>query len=257
MRSAILAACSFLILGPVHAASGGRVVETHVETFYDGLAITTERLEAGQLVAHVSQGGGEDRAERARLTIDPAAGRGEWFAWDREGRAEAWEVHDYAGAEGGKELAAILEQQTVKSATLSALLLWEDHLAARSPFVETYGQSCPGCHPTSDQCSGWSDSCNGADLRSACNRHDVCYQCGNQCDGTSRAQCDLSFRGEVQGATGSSACARIYWLGVRALGWMFYRDPMGSTPPGDVYSLGLYLTACPPVYYYLCTIYVF
>lgn len=236
-----------------------RVLEEHREVFYDGLVVTAKKLEGGRLVATVTKTWPSGRREPlGRFTLDVERARGEWLAFGTSDPLRAARSFDYARTEAGDDLSNLLRMHTAKSVALSALLLWEESRGEDETMGRVYGQDCASCAATPNGCSGWSDTCNGRSVQTACNRHDVCYQCGSRCDGSTRPQCDAQFRQEVQAATQSADCAQIYWYGVRFMGWLFMRNPetRASSQP-DVYSLGIALTGCPSGYTHLCTIYLF
>lgn len=246
---------ALLLAGPV--AAQPRVVEVFNYEFYGGLNVTSQRLSDGTLTAFVAQKTGESNPVLAQLTYDLVAKTGELALFASNSLAATRESFDYRNT-GSFDTEATLARQTVKSIALAALLLWEDRQA---PLIQQlmphYGEECPGCDPEPNGCSGWTDRCNGRSVKESCERHDACYQCGNQCWGHTRAQCDLNFYQDVTQATNGNGCGFIYWVGVRGFGWLFYRYPgERAQRQSDVYALGIALNGCPPGMYYLCTTYV-
>lgn len=253
----------WLLLVPAASwAAGERVVEVYNREFYNGLTVTAQKLASGNLLAYVSLKKPDGTLQTvADYSLDVAAATGQWIAWSSDGRIAASALYDYAHTSEGQDLTAIVRAHTVKSVALSAFLLLEDQLAAGCPGggCAEFTRSCSGCQSVANGCSGWfvADECAGVSIYSACRSHDDCYQCGMFCSGTTRAQCDWRLRQDIYALTNNSWCAVKYWIGARAAGWMFYRDPLGRIPAADVYHLGLFMTACPPGLYHLCTIYVF
>ena len=249
--------CGALVLLALPAGAQPRVEEVFNQEFYGGLNVTSQRLSDGTLTAFVAQKAGESNPVLAQLTYDLVAKTGELTLFGSNPLAATRESFDYKNT-GTFDTEGELARQTVKSIALAALLLWEDRQA---PFLEAltpnYGVDCPRCSSIPDGCSGWSQRCNGRSVKESCERHDRCYQCGNQCWGHTRAQCDLNFYQDVTQATNSNGCGFIYWVGVRGFGWLFYRYPdLRADMQHDVYYLGITLNGCPPGMYYLCTTYV-
>ena len=139
-------------------------------------------LEGGSLVATVAKAWPSGRRQvRGQYVLDVENARGQWVSFGERSRLQAVQDFDYARTEEGENLSDIVRRHTVRSVAVAALLLWEE---SQEPTVtRTYGQPCPGCSPTPNGCSGWSDTCNGRSVQAACNRHDVCYRCGGVCDG--------------------------------------------------------------------------
>lgn len=262
MRSGLKTLLLTGLLAAQASLAQDRVLEIHHQDFYEGLGVTASLLEDGRLIAQVSEEVAKIKTVKATLTYNRDAKAGEWVVWAGPDQAPLLtSSFDYTNR-GVYDTESILAQQTPKSAALSALLLWEDYLASVSSFFfsadSNYGTDCPACSSLPNGCSGWFGSCNGASVRTACDKHDRCYQCGARCWGHSRSQCDSSFRQDVQGRSGSWWCGLVYWLGVRGLGWLFYQDPNARTDmQPDVYQLGISFTGCPQEYSHLCTIYVF
>jgi hypothetical protein len=246
-----------LLVSPTATHTQPFSLESYRQTFYPGLTVTSQHMASGELVASV-QGFEADRlVTRATFRLRPVLGVGEWTVSPNASDPGDLRVYAYGG-DPSFDGAALARRHTARSMALSALLLWEEHVAERTGLAERYGDRCPSCRPSENGCSGWFETCNGQPVTDLCHRHDVCYQCGSTCESTSRAQCDAQFRAEVRARTGSTWCGLIYWLGVRGLGWLFYQDPSQRIDmQPDLYSLGVALSACPTSYYHLCTIYVF
>lgn len=246
-------------------AAGERILEVHHQEFYDGLAVTSNRFADGRLVAYVSEkGAGGTLKTSAELTLDMETLSGTWKVWGDGIAPLVEETFDYRNRTEAPNLESILRAHTVKSVALSALLLWEDHVAACNGEAACgpLGRACPGCTLRPNGCTGsWllPGECGTGNVSivTACRAHDDCYQCGMFCAGTTRAQCDARFRQDIEALTNDPDCAWTYYWGVRLFGWLFYRNPLGRIPEPDVYRLGLFVTACPPGLYHLCTIYVF
>jgi hypothetical protein len=239
------------------------VTEIFTQHFYDNLSITGNRLASGRLVAYVTHTEatptGEENRVVAKYVLDPSSLTGDFTTLDGGGAPESLDFFDYQNQPGFSQLEAEVAAHNVRSVTIAALWLWEDYEASKSTAVlpEQVQLACPGCSFNNNGCSpAWltPQSCGGVNLGAACLRHDACYQCGAFCTGATRAQCDAQFRQDITAMTGSWLCGRIYWLGVRAIGWLFFQSPflrpnMGS----DVYNLGVSINPCPDNMQHLCT----
>lgn len=260
------------LFAPALAAQDA-AVEIHTQDFYDGITITTMKLPNGDFQALVStpaENAPSDAGDivRARYTLRKARREGVWQVVG-DGRAKPREtVYEYARGSYPRALDEILDDHNVYSITLSALLLWEEELAARSTpnplfdrkvfdFNKTEVEVCDDCTAEPNGCSpGWiiPDSCAGSSITIPCNDHDICYQCFGPCHGTTRLECDRGLHDDILETTGSSLCANIYYYGVRMLGWVFYNDPRERENYGpDVYSLGIEISACSGQYAHMCT----
>ncbi len=222
-------------------------------------------------------------ADRGRVVaeyrLDPVSGVATFTIVASQRFAAHEALFDYRSARLSRPFDEIMAEHTVRSISLSALLLWEDHVEAQRvaldalPFQKQHGdhwgndEVCngvdggPACTADPGGCSGWlvPQSCAGTSIVEPCNRHDRCYQCGSFCFGTSRLQCDQGLRTDIRNVTGSWACGAIYFWGVRGFGWLFYQyDALMRMALGhDIYSLGLSMSACEGQYAHFCTVYVF
>ncbi len=260
---ALLALLVLLFAGNPLFAQGSEVVEIFTQHFYDNLSITGQRLADGNLVAYVTLAPKAASGARSRVVakyvLNKATLTGDFTVLDEGGTPESLDFFDYRNQPGFDHLEAEVAAHTVRSVTLAALWLWEDYEAQRSSAVvsEQGVLVCPGCSFDNNGCSpAWliPQSCGGANIAGACLTHDACYQCGATCSGATRAQCDAQFRADITAITGSPFCGRVYWLGVRALGWLFFQDPtLRPYMGGDVYSLGISINPCPANMQHLCT----
>jgi len=283
MRCTLFALSLLLATGmvPVQAVaapgSAQAIEEVFTIEFYDGIVVTSMKMANGDFLAVLSTGGeGSPGAIGGRVAAR--------YQLHTQARIGLWQVpgegvdrtFDYRGFQppGGLALDDFLARHSVRSVALSALMLWEEEAgsselslvqmtpSASEPLLQQRGlvPVCDECSADVNGCSpGWviPDSCAGSSIRTPCDQHDACYQCGAICSGTSRSECDSRFRQAVYQATGNWWCASIYYWGVRGLGWIFYQDPNQRADLGpDVYYIGIELSACEGEYSHLCTHYV-
>ena len=263
-----LMAASFLGAGSTLAEESAYPVEVYTHDFYDGITVTSMRLSDGDFRAILatpdpSTESSDGKKVRARYYLKIADQRGELQIMDSVQAIDKTKVFEYSNGNYQEPLPNLLNRHTVASIALTTLWVWEDHGpgAAEKALIVTEKNTAPGgtCTPIPNGCSGWGvpQTCAGTSLVPICDEHDRCYQCGAICDGTTRAECDSIFQATIYNETGSWLCAEIYYLGVRALGWLFYQDPNQRPNMGpDVYSLGIGLSACGGQYSHLCTHYV-
>lgn len=262
-ESQILLTLALCLAGSPLFSQSEEVVEIFTQHFYDNLSITGSRLADGNLIAYVTLAEGTATGEESRVAakyvLDKGTLSGDFTVYDPAGAPESIDFYSYPNQPGYDHLEAEVAAHDVRSVTIATLWLWEDYEADKSTAMlpEQVQIACPGCTFNNNGCSpSWvtPQSCGGVSVRPACLTHDACYQCGAFCAGATRAQCDAQFRRDITVLTGSPFCGQIYWLGVRAIGWLFFQIPglrpnMGS----DVYSLGITINPCPANMQHLCT----
>lgn len=275
--------------GPTGAQAGDKSLEDlkasdyHFQEIYGGLAVASMRLRTDELAAYILVDG-ETRAVY-ELSIRDRSGRWRVFdAGEERDTAPLTMTFDYQRARVRNfdgDIRELLARHSVLSVALSAVLLWEDYVDGSSPAVidpipqlpfgfpegglpegDDYDQCIAAglCTISQNGCTVVPDNCppfSTATIRESCNEHDSCYQCGEACFGYTRLQCDRDLRINIT-FQANSACAWVYFLGVRAAGWLFYQTTTGGIGlMHDVYSLGISISACEGQYAHMCTVYVF
>lgn len=257
--SRFLLTLALSLAGAPLLAQSQEVMEIFTQHFYDNLSITGNRMADGNLVAYVTIAekttSSEENRVVAKYVLNKTTLSGDFTVLAENGLPESLDFYDYRNQPGFTHLESEVAEHDVRSVTIAALWLWEDYDAkqnAGAGVPEVGG--CAGCTANTGGCTGVWDSCGGVSIRGACDTHDTCYQCGAECNGCTRAQCDAQFRADIVALGAGPLCAGAYWLGVRALGWLFFQTPtLRSNLGPDVYSLGISINPCPPNMQHLCT----
>ena len=219
------------------------IVEALVFTPDSATEIYSAKAANGDLCAEVYVGA----FYRGTLWLDRGSGTAKWSSSSGESTSYDMSSHDAA---------QIVAAHTPLSVALSAML----HLEDEKPDPKLYEKS--SCSYRPNGCTASPQDCGGISIRSACDNHDWCYQCGWS-QGRTRSDCDIEFFQEIyQLTSGNGDCASAYYWGVRVLGWLFFQDPNAPVNRlhywGDVYALGISMNACSGTQYErMCTTYIY